>query len=415
MNSPKDIQGAATRRAALRLLDAVLRRGETLDQAAVAATAGLLTSSDAALARAIAGEALRWLVDLDALIDSATRQRLADDAKARTVLRIMLAQWLRLDTPPHAVVATGLPLLAGGPRRLAHGVFGALVRQDAKLPAAPTLPPAVAARWGERAGAVAAGLAEPPPLDLSLRAAPATDEWCERLGGVSLASGHVRLARGSAVAELPGFQDGAWWVQDLAASLPARLLGRGERGRVLDLCAAPGGKTLQLAAAGREVTALDVSAKRLKRLRENLARTGLAAEVVVADALRWEPREPFDAIVLDAPCTATGTARRHPDVLHRIGERQIAEMTELQAMLLARAAGWLKPGGRLVYAVCSLEHQEGEQQAANVALAIDPIQPEELPEWLSPTPEGWLRTDPGMLPEHGGLDGFFIARFVNKA
>ncbi len=167
---PKEIQGLAARRAALKLLDAVLRRGETLDQAAGAATAGLLTSSDGALARAIAGEVLRWTADIDALIDSATRQRLADDAKARTVLRIMLAQWLRLETPPHAVVATGLPLLAGGPRRLAHGVFGALVRKGVALPEAPTLPAPVAARWGERARAIAAGLAEPPPLDLTLRA-----------------------------------------------------------------------------------------------------------------------------------------------------------------------------------------------------------------------------------------------------
>jgi len=176
---PQDIQGLAARRAALRLLDAVLRRGETLDQAAGAATKGLLTSSDAALARAIASEALRWLADLDALIDSATRQRLAGDAKARTVLRLMLAQWLRLDTPPHAVVATGLPLLAGGPRRLAHGVFGALVRKEAKLPQTPTLPAAVGARWGERAAATAAGLAEPPPLDLSLKYAFDTDAWRE--------------------------------------------------------------------------------------------------------------------------------------------------------------------------------------------------------------------------------------------
>ena len=163
------------------------------------------------------------------------------------------------------------------------------------------------------------------------------------------------------------------------------------------------------------MTALDVSGRRLKLLRENLARTALAAEVVVADALQWEPRGPFDAIVLDAPCTATGTARRHPDVLHRIGERQVAEMTELQAALAARAAGWLKPGGQLIYAVCSLEREEGEEQAERVKLAADPIRPEELPEWLSPTPEGWLRTDPSMLAEHGGMDGFFIARFVNRA
>ena len=412
---PKEIQGLAARRAALRLLDAVLRRGETLDQAATAATAGLLTSSDAALARAIASEVLRWLADLDALIDSATRQRLADDAKARTVLRLMLAQWLRLATPPHAVVATGLPLLAGGPRRLAHGVFGALVRQGATLPAAPTLPPGAAERWGERAVAIAAGLAEPPPLDLSLRDPATAAEWAERLGGISLMSGQVRLARGDTVAELAGFEEGVWWVQDLAASLPARLLGAGGGRRVLDLCSAPGGKTLQLAAAGWQVTSLDVSGKRMQRVRENLARTGLAAEIVVADALVWEPEAWFDAILLDAPCTATGTARRHPDVLHRIGPRQIAEMAELQQRLLERASGWLEPGGRLVYAVCSLEREEGEEQARRIALTPAPILAAELPDWLAPTSEGWLRTDPGMLAEHGGMDGFFIARFVNEA
>lgn len=409
--APKEIQGLAARRASLRLLDAVLRRGETLDQAAGTATQGLLTTSDGALARAITGEVLRWLTDLDALIDSATRQRLADDAKARAVLRIMLAQWLRFETPPHAVVATGLPLLAGGPRRLAHGVFGALVRQCATLPPASTLPPQVAARWGERAGAIAAGLASPPPLDLTLRDPDTTDEWTEKLGGTSLAPGHVRLPRGTAVADLPGYAEGAWWVQDLAASLPARLLGPGDGRRTLDLCAAPGGKTLQLAAAGWRVTALDASERRLKRLRENLIRTGLSAEVVAADALEWEPDTPFDAILLDAPCTATGTARRHPDVLHRIGQRQIAEMAELQARLLERAAGWLKPGGRLVYAACSLEREEGERQACNVPLAPDPIGTDELPQGLSPTSEGWLRTDPGMLVEHTGLDGFFIARW----
>lgn len=411
MNRPKEIQGLGARRAALRLLDAVLRRGETLDQAAGAATTGLLTTSDSALARAIASEVLRWLVDLDAMIDSATRQRLADDAKARTVLRIMLAQWLRLDTPPHAVVATGLPLLAGGPRRLAHGVFGALVRKPARPPQAPTLPPSLATRWGERAREIAAGLAEPPPLDLTLRDPATTEEWSEKLNGVSLAPGHLRLPRGTAVSDLAGFAEGAWWVQDLAASLPARLLGPGEGRSALDLCAAPGGKTLQLAAAGWQVTSVDISKKRLDRLRENLARTGLSAEILVADALEWEPDAPFDAILLDAPCTATGTARRHPDVLHRIGERQIDEMAELQARLVERAASWLKPGGRLVYAVCSLEREEGEEQARRIALAPDPIGADELTEGLSPTPEGWLRTDPGMLAGQGGMDGFFIGRW----
>jgi 16S rRNA (cytosine967-C5)-methyltransferase len=408
-----DASGLPARRAALKLLDAVLRRGETLDGAADAALRGVRAPADRALARAIAGEVLRWLADLDALIDGATRQRLPDDAKPRTVLRMMLAQWLRLDTPPHAIVATGLPLLAGGPRRLAHGVFSALHKRGVSLPPSPTLPAAVAARWGERAGAIAAGLAEPPPLDLTLRDPAATGAWAARLGGQSLAPGHVRLPRGTAVSELPGFAEGAWWVQDLAASLPARLLGRGEGRRALDLCAAPGGKALQLASAGWQVTALDVSDKRLDRLRENLSRTGLSAKIWIADALAWEPAEPFDAILLDASCTATGTCRRHADVLHRIGPSQIAEMAELQARLLERAQRWLRPGGTLVYAVCSLEREEGEQQAVRVALEPFPMTASELPAGLRPTGEGWLRTDPGLLPEHGGLDGFFVARWRN--
>ncbi|MBM3596514.1 MAG: RsmB/NOP family class I SAM-dependent RNA methyltransferase [Alphaproteobacteria bacterium] len=406
-----DIPGLPARRAALSLLDAVLRRGETLDQAAHGALRRLRGDVDKALARAIASEVLRWKCDLDALIDPATKQRLPDDAKSRQVLALMLAQWLRLETPPHAVIATGLPLLAGGPRRLAHGVFSTLVKRGAVLPKVPTLPLAVTARWGEWAGAVAAGLALPPPLDLVLRDPEETEAWAERLGGLSLMPGHVRLPRGDAVASLPGYDAGAWWVQDLAASLPARLLGRGEGRRMLDLCAAPGGKTLQLASMGWQVTALDISQRRLERLRENLARTGLSARIVAANALEWEPDAPFDAVLFDAPCTATGTCRRHPDVLHRIGPAQIAEMASLQGRLLARAAGWLAPGGRLVYAVCSLEVEEGAEQASRIALTPDPVRVEELPGGVAPTAQGWLRTDPGMLVEAGGIDGFFIARF----
>lgn len=403
--------GFHARRAALRLLDAVLRRGETLEQAGAAALGDVRKPEDKALARAIASETLRWLTDLDALIDGATAKPLPPDAKARTVLRLMLAQRLRLDTPPHAVLATGLELLSAGPRRLAHGVFSTLDKQAVSLPAVPTLPEATEARWGDRAAAIASGLADPPPLDLALRDPAETAQWATRLSADSLAPGHLRLARGDAVEKLPGFRDGAWWVQDLAASLPARLLGAGEGRNVLDLCAAPGGKTLQLAAAGWQVTALDISKRRLDLLKDNLKRTGLKANVVRADALAWEPKHRFDAILLDAPCTATGTARRHPDVLHRIGERQIAEMAELQGALIERAAGWLKPGGTLVYAVCSLESAEGEAQAGKTVLTPDPIRQAELPAGLAPTPEGWLRTDPGMLPQAGGLDGFFVARF----
>ncbi|MBT0667285.1 methyltransferase domain-containing protein [Novosphingobium profundi] len=407
-----DIPGLPARRAALNLIDAVLRRGETLDQAAGAALSRVRGEPDRALARAIAGEVLRWRGDLDDLIDSATRQPLAEDAKARAVLEIMLAQVLRLETPAHAVIATGLPLLAGGPRRLAHGVFSTLTKRGVSLPEVPTLPEDARERWGARAEAIAQGLALPPPLDLALRDPGETALWAERLGGTSLMPGHVRVSRGSAVSELAGFGEGAWWVQDLAASLPARLLGAGEGRRVLDLCAAPGGKTMQLAAAGWQVTALDIAGRRLERLRENLARTRLEAEVVQVDALTWTPDAPFEAILLDAPCTATGTCRRHPDVLHRVGLRQIVEMTQIQSALLERAASWLAPGGTLIYAVCSMEAAEGEDRARAVSgLAAEAITSPELPEGLAPGPEGWLRTDPGMLEAAGGLDGFFIARW----
>ncbi len=410
--------GLPVRRAALRLADAVFRRGETLEQAESAALGDVRKAPDRALAKAIAGETLRWLTDLDALIDSATKQRLPDDAKVRMVLRIMLAQALRLDTPAHAVIATGLPLLAGGPRRLAHGVFSALVKPGRSvLPAAPTLPERVAERWGaDKAAAIAPGLAFPPELDLALKDAGESETRAVAMGGVTLAPGHVRLPRGAAVESLADYKAGDWWVQDLAASIPARLLGEGAGKHALDLCAAPGGKTMQLAAAGWNVTALDMSKRRLELLKDNLKRTGLKASPVRADALTWEPKHRFDAILIDAPCSATGTCRRHPDVLHRIGKGQIGDMIELQRALAAKAAEWLNPGGVLIYAVCSLEVEEGEQQAAwidaELGLAPVPITAEELPAGLSPTPEGWLRTHPGMLAELGGLDGFFVGRWV---
>ena len=411
--------GLPARVAALRMLDAVLRRGEPLDLAAPNALRAVGGPEDRALATAIVSEALRWLTDLDALIDSATRLALAPDAKPRSVLRLMLAQTLRLNTPPHAVLATGLALLSGGPRRLAHGVFSTLLKREVALPEVPTLPPAVAERWGaawpERVEAIAAALAQPPALDLTLRNPGETTRWAAELGGVSMMPGHVRIARAGAIEKLAGFAEGAWWVQDLAAGLPARLLGAGEGRTALDLCAAPGGKTLQLAAAGWKVTALDRSSRRLERLDDSLRRTGLSAKVVVADALVWEPDRKFAAILLDAPCSSTGTCRRHPDVLHRTGPTAsagLAELADLQRALLERAAGWLAPGGRLVYATCSLEPAEGEAQAtAFTALAPLPIRANELPAGIVPTPEGWLRTDPGMLDESGGIDGFFAARW----
>ncbi|MBA4354291.1 MAG: SAM-dependent methyltransferase [Novosphingobium sp.] len=413
-NNPDEIPGVPARLAALRLLDAVLRRGEPLDQAAPPILRAIERGDDRALAMAIAQEALRWMADLDALIDQATRTVLPDDAKARNVLRIMLAQALRLGLPGHAVVATGLPLLMGGPRRLAHGVFSAVTKANPKLPEAPSLPDAVADRWDvawpERVEAIARGLAEPPPLDLSLRDVAETTQWVETLGGQSLAPGHVRIARAGSVEALPGFAEGAWWVQDLAASVPVRLLGEGQGRRALDLCAAPGGKTLQLAAGGWKVTALDKSARRVERLQDNLKRSGLEADVVVADALNWTPGELFDAILLDAPCSATGTCRRHPDVLHRLAN--MGELAELQRAMLERAAGWLAPGGQLVYAVCSLEPEEGEAQADAFDLLTPlPVSDAELPEGIVAA-NGRFRADPGMLAQVGGIDGFFAARWV---
>jgi 16S rRNA (cytosine967-C5)-methyltransferase len=390
----------------LRLLDAVLRKGLPLESALDAAARELDRADDRAFAHAIVAEALRRLADLDALIDRATKNRLPDDAKARFALRIALVQALALDTPHHAAISTVLPLVDGGPRRLVHGVFSAIMREKWTLPEVPTLPDAVSERWrkawGEEAvEAAAASMAVPPPLDLILRDA---GDVPEGLDGVSLMPGHLRLARGgAAVADLPGYAEGKWWVQDISAAMPARLLGQGEGRDVLDLCAAPGGKTMQLAAAGWNVTALDASESRLARLSENLARTGLAAKLVAADVMKWTPQGPVDAILLDAPCSATGIFRRHPDVLHRARPRAIAELAEAQKAMLARAADWLKPGGTLIYSVCSLEPREGEQVAEDF-----------LPGRKDYTLVERRRILPGAYAEAGGADAFFIARFERK-
>ena len=417
--NPSKIPGLAARTAALRLLDAVCNRGETLDQAMAPATAKLGNPSDKALAHNIAANVLRWMTALDAMIDSATKKRLPDDAKARMALRIALVQVLVLETPQHAAIATALPLVHGGPRRLVHGVFSTVMRgiESGKLalPEYPEIPGETLDRWTNNWGeevANAAGQAwgHSPPLDLSFK----TDEGDE-MEGEKLAPKHLRLKPGQSVTELPGFAEGAFWVQDLAASLPARLLGEGDGKSVLDLCAAPGGKTMQLAAAGWKVTSVDNSEKRMERFKDNMERTGLDADVVIADLMKWTPSTPADAILLDAPCSATGIFRRHPDVLHCIGSRQIAERAEVQKALLDRAASWVKPGGTLVYAVCSLEPEEGEDRIeefleAHTDFAIDPVKQDALPAGINPTENGCVRTLPVMLSAHGYLDGFFIAK-----
>ena len=414
---PSD-EGVPARRTALQFLDSVLRGGMTLD--AAAAKVNHLAPVDRALAVAIAGEVLRRLPDLDALIDSATRQRLPDDSKARMVLRVALAQKIGLGTPEHALVATALPLVDGGPRRLVHGVLGTLLRRGVPSGEAPRLPDDVEQRWREAWGdaVVAAArrqIASRPALDLTFADEGEAETYAAEHDGISLAPRHVRL-NSSSVADLAGFRGGRWWVQDLSASLPARLI-PAEATAVLDLCAAPGGKTMQLAAAGHQVTALDSSESRLGRLRENLDRTKLKAELVVADALQWQPKRRYDAVLLDAPCSATGTFRRHPEVLYRARPRIIVEGAELQSALLDRAAEWLEADGTLVYSVCSLEREEGEQ-VVEAFLSRHPewavSAPEDLPSFIAVHEQGWVRILPGLLEDQGGLDGFFMARLVRR-
>ncbi|GAA4709734.1 RsmB/NOP family class I SAM-dependent RNA methyltransferase [Sphingomonas lutea] len=414
------VEGLGARRAALQILDAVLRQGRTLD--AAADKAGGLAPNDKALAIGIAGETLRRIPDLDALIDGATRQRLPDDSKARMVLRLALAQKAGLGTPDHALVATALPLVDGGPRRLVHGVLGTLLRRGLPDMSAPRLPDDVEARWEKAWGADAVAtarrqIASRPALDLSFADDAVAKEFAAHNAGTSLTPRHVRLDS-SAVAELPGFEAGGWWVQDLAASLPARMI-PGDAVDVIDLCAAPGGKTMQLAAAGHKVTAIDNSKSRLGRLRENLERTRLTANLIEADALTFSPGRQVDAILLDAPCSSTGTFRRHPEVLYRARPKIIADSAALQRRLLDRAASWLRPGGALIYAVCSLEPEEGEDVvsewlAANQGFAIAVPADGELPAVMTPSPEGWVRILPGLIEAEGGLDGFFMARLVRN-
>jgi 16S rRNA (cytosine967-C5)-methyltransferase len=410
----RNLEGVPAREAALKMLDAILRRGQTMDNAAQHAVN--LPPADAALASAIVGETLRRLPDLDLMIDSTTRLALADDAKARMVLRLALAQKIGLGTPDHAIVATALPLVDGGPRKLVHGVLGTLLRQGIAANPLPMLPSPVFERWSRAWGpqvvaAARRAIVSRPALDLSF----ARDE--DYPIGTALAPRHRRLDDSSSVTRLPGFDEGGWWIQDLAASLPARMVPASAQ-RVLDACAAPGGKTMQLAAAGHDVTALDRSESRLARLAENLARTGLKATTVVADAREWTPDAPFDAVLLDAPCSATGTFRRHPEVLYRARPEIIVQMAAFQAELLLHAADWVRPGGSLIYAVCSLEPEEGEQQI-DAFLKERPdyrVQPAvQIVDGVAPDKAGRLRILPSMIEDKGGLDGFFAAHLVRKS
>ncbi len=424
--------GLPTRRAALSMMEAVQLRDQSLDQAAIDACRRL-PANDKAHAIAIIHEALRWQVDLDALIDSKTQQVLDQNAKARMVLRIALAQMLVLKTPSHAAISTALPLVEKGPRKLVHGVMGALYRDQVRLPEVPSLPKHVSARWehwnneeNDILRAASQALLSPPPLDLMLKNPDSSDYWLSQMADhkpISFTNGHIRLQRGYAVEQLPGYDEGAWWVQDIAASLPARLAKHISNGKTaitaLDLCAAPGGKTMQLAAMGFDVTALDISKRRIERLKQNLNRAQLHADIITADIGAWDNETTFDIVLLDAPCTASGTFRRHPDVLQRIDRDDIMRLAKKQHTLLARAAQWVKVGGIIIYAVCSMEREEGEDQITqfleeNNDFALVPIDPKTVPIKEALNEQGWIRTLPHMLADKGGMDGFFAGAMIRS-
>src|SRR5450631_1063900 len=436
-NSPQpEVPGLAARRIAADILDGVLRRKIALDEqlSGKAAHPGLfgLADRDRALMRRLAATVLRRLGTLHHMLGGFLDKGFPSEApRVETILLIGAAQILWLDVPDHAAVDLSVRL-AQADRRAARyaGLINAVLRRvtQSKTAALANIstrdtPKWLVARWTKRYGAetartIAAANGHEPALDLTVKYD--AESWAERLRGRVLPTGTVRTIAQGAISLLPGFSEGAWWVQDAAASLPARLLG-GVRGKaVADLCAAPGGKTAQLAFAGARVTAVDRSAARLNRLRENMTRLALQAETVTADVLEWQPESSnagsFDAVLLDAPCSSTGTIRREAD---------IAVLTSLQQRLLDRAVDLLKPGATLVYCVCSLEPEEAEDQIAAL-LARDPrvarmpVAAQEVcghAEFL--TADGDLRTLPPQLPDldprWGGLEGFYAARLTRKA
>jgi 16S rRNA (cytosine967-C5)-methyltransferase len=431
--------GLAARRTAVSILRQVTERGVPLDALLDEGHGNphyrALEPRDRALVRAILGAALRRRGEIEVVLAHFLDRPLPEGSGALSaILHVGAAQILFLDIPDHAAVSlavaqAGADRRTGRARGLVNSVLRRIARERTEIlarggDARANTPGWLFARWtaayGEAvAAAIAAAHLEPPPLDLSVRADAAL--WAERLGGTLLPTGTVRLAEAGRVPALPGYEEGAWWVQDAAAALPARMLGEVRGKRVADLCAAPGGKTGQLAAAGAEVTAVDISEARLRRLAGNLSRLGLQAQIEAADVLAWQPGRTFHAVLLDAPCTATGTIRRHPDIPWLKREEDVATLAALQARLLDRAADLVSPGGILVFCTCSLEPEEGEAQitpflSRQPDFQLHPIASRDV-SGLSHllTPAGTLRTLPchafGPEPVQRGMDGFFAARF----
>jgi len=409
-----------TRDAAFALLTAVLDRHRPLEEALDALPG--LDARDRAAGHRLAAAVLRRLGSLDAVLEPFLTKAPPD--AVRHVLRLGAAGLLLLGTPAHAAVATAVALARARGLAPFAGLVNAVLRRVAAAgPAAlegldgPRLdtPPWLWTAWGKQARAIADAHQIEAPLDLSLKPDAAAPP-----GGVCLPTGTWRFPAGTRVTDLPGFAEGDFWVQDAAAALPAKLLGATPGMHVADLCAAPGGKTAQLAAAGAVVTAVERDAGRLARLRDNFARLRLDASFVQADAAAWRSDEVFEGVLLDAPCSATGTIRRHPDVPYLKRARDIAPLIAQQDALLDAAFAKLRPGGRLVYAVCSLQAEEGfnriDAALHRLKLRVDPVRPDEVPGLEAAiTPLGLLRTTPALWPEHGGMDGFFVARLAHAA
>ena len=427
--APKD--GVAARAAALSLFQAALARRGGLDEGMGDGIGGTgfskLDARDRAFARRLAMTVLRRLGPIDRALDA--RLAKPPPPMVHDLLRLGVAQLHYMNVPAFAAVNATLDLAQSDKTaRPFKGLINAVLRRLSEAGPAPdsaddAIPSWLLARWraayGAQADAVALTIAAEPSTDLSLKNAADAAVLAPALEALVLDGPSLRVGLRGEIATWPGFADGAWWVQDAAAAVPARLLDVRGGMTALDMCAAPGGKTMQLAAAGAAVTALDRSASRLKRVEENLARVGLNAEIVAADGADWKDGRAFDAVLLDAPCSATGTLRRHPETVWLARPGDLAPLVQAQRRLLAAAARRTAVGGRLVYCVCSLEPEEGEAQiapflAAHPEFELAPIAAGEggAPA-ASITPEGTLH----ILPTHldGGLDGFFAARFRRKA
>ncbi|KQS55134.1 rRNA methyltransferase [Brevundimonas sp. Leaf363] len=429
VETPADA-GIEARVAAGVLLNAALEKRQGLDEAMTRPPVSTLAPADRAFARAVAMAALRRLGEIDAILSKRMQRR--PGPEVTTLLRVSLAQTLVLGTPAFAAVSTAVKLAERDQKTrpfkaLVNAVLRSIEREGpGKTSPVANLPDWLAARWRAAYGEAAlTGLAEAtrqePATDLSLKPGVDAAALAMALDGVVLPGGGVRTGKRGDLTTWHGYADGDWWVQDAAAAVPARLLDIQPGQSALDLCAAPGGKTMQLAAAGASVVALDRSAPRLRRLTENARRIGAEVEVIAVPAEDWEDDRTFDAVLLDAPCTATGTYRRNPEALRAVKPADVAKLADVQHRLLDAAAQRVKPGGRLVYCVCSLEREEGETQAIafarrNAAFRVIPADPAAVgapAEAL--TPEGWLRILPSMWADKGGLDGFFIAAFERIA